>query len=203
MTETTSTTKPKTVTEVLRERARALREERASRTPLPGLAPAPTPRRPRGRRTRPDAPVDELRRYFLDRKAFYLNAAPGKDLPDEPAALEPFIEAGRIPRGIRPATVVVRPARPAPRGPAAILEQLAKRGIRVIATGDGAVAVFAEAGRLDVATRDAITAALPLLRAYLHGTPLLCSLPNHVGGTPPQAVTLCLGGAPACAECVP
>ena len=174
--------------------------------PVPAVAPVPEPTVARAKKRRADRPVDELARYWPDRPAFYFHV-PGqtRDALDSASveALEPYARVDRVPASSRPAPTVVKPKRPAPRGPAAILAYLARRGITIIATGDGNVGVMAEAGRLDVAIRDAITASLPLLRAYIHGSPLRCALPAHVGAEPPEAVTLVLGGAPACAACVP
>lgn len=201
MTAETRAPKPRSIREALHDNAEAKRAERARR-PAPEPAPAPPARGPKGRRIRPPAPVDELKRFFPDRPASLMHIAPIRDLPDDPRAIEPYVGNDRIPVASQSATVV-KPFRPAPRGAAAILDSLAKRGIRLIATGDGNVAVTAEAGRLDVPTREAINAALPLLRAHVHGTPLRCALPNHVGAEPPEAVTIVLGGAAACAGCVP
>ena len=187
----------------------AIREALGPRPPRP--APPTPPAVPvrgvaRAKKRRPDRPVDELARYWPDRPPLYLNIpALSRDALDEASVetLEPYAAEGKVPASSRPAPTVVRPKRPAPRGPAEILAYLARRGITIIPTIDGNLAVMAEAGRLDVAIRDAITASLPLLRAYLHGTPLRCALPAHVGAEPPEAGTLVTGGAAACAECVP
>lgn len=198
----TAPAKPKriSIAQGIREGLATWPKPPAPEAPAPALlAHKPSP----GRRRRPSAPVDELARYFPRRPGFYFSIPP-RDRVDnltDPLTLEPYAGAGRIPRSELDTKAAIREERPAPRGPAEIIRYLARRGIRLAPTGDGLFAVESERGGLDEATRDAINAAAPLLRAYLHGTPLRCALPKHVGAEPPEAVTLVLGGAAWCGEC--
>jgi hypothetical protein len=82
------------------------------------------------------------------------------------------------------------------RGPAAIIERLARRGVTLGLVGGHIVPVTARGPSSDL--RDILETAAPLLAAYLAGTPLLC-LGSHKGA-PPEAVTLAVGGAPLCED---
>lgn len=146
-------------------------------------------------------PVDELARWFPKTPESLITVfSHHRDVLLQAPSLEPYVESGTAPKQ---GTVhsLIKPAQPSPRGAAAILAKLAKRGITLRPTIDGAFYVESERGALDHPTRDAIAAAAPLLRPYLHGTPLRCALPNHVGGEPPEAMTITLGGAGWCGEC--
>jgi len=85
------------------------------------------------------------------------------------------------------------PAEPAASGVDAILARLSKAGVRVELTPDRAhLAVVTEGGAMSAELREAIATVAPLLVAQLAGTPLTCAW------CPSEAVTLLLGGAPAC-----
>jgi hypothetical protein len=166
-----------------------------------GKAPRTAP--VRGRKSKPARPVDLLRRYWLDRGASYFSARQGRDAADmmDAKAAEGYIEAGVAPASPAPRTHI-RPARPAPRGPAAMIAYLERRGIKCYPTIDGNFSVDTAGARLDWPTFEAIKEARPLLRAFLHGSPLRCALPRHTGGgEPPEAVSVNVGGAAMCADC--
>jgi hypothetical protein len=114
-------------------------------------------------------------------------------------ALWTYEAAGLAPR--EPALhAFIKPTKPAPRGPAEIVAYLARRGIELKASADGEFYAVAEAGRLDLAIRDAIEKARPLLRPFVHGTVPVCALPHSEPR--PAAVTVLTGGALACEGCV-
>lgn len=101
-----------------------------------------------------------------------------------------------------------RPVRVAPShrlkeatGPAAIIERLARRGVTVALTADGQhLDIRSRGGRLDLPDRDYLEAIAALLWAHLAGEPLTCAIGTHKAPVP--AVTLLVGGAPACEECI-
>jgi hypothetical protein len=161
-----------------------------------GKVPAPAP----AKLAKPSRAVDELMRYWPRKPASMTSVGllvRDVDAALDAAAFQPYAEAGKAPR--EPAiTNLFKPAVEAPRGPEQILERLAKRGIEIKPSADGEMYVVAPAGALDHASRDAIEAARPLLRPFVHGTPARCALPHD--GEPPPAVTVLLGGALACAE---
>lgn len=182
--------------------AKSIREAlpRTARRPsadqAPPVATPPARTKAKWRKPKPMKAVDGLAFAFPARPSTMISiVAPERDL------LDPSVfENGYLP--LEPAEGrYMRAGRPAPRGPIEIIAQLRQRGIELIPTIDGAFAVRSAGGGLDVATRDAITTAAPLLRAYLHGTPLRCAMPAHVGGEPPEATTLALGGSGWCGEC--
>lgn len=160
-----------------------------------GRLPPPPPKP-----AKPSRPVDELLRFW-PRKAESMTSVGliTRDVDEtlDAQAYGPYIEIDRAPR-LPNVHHLYKPAVPAPRGPAEILDRLAKRGIELKPSADGELYVVAPAGALDYATRDAIEAARPLLRPYLHGTPARCALPHD--GEPPLAVTIVTGGALSCGE---
>lgn len=199
---TATAKKPMSIAAGIREGMRAWPS-----APKPEAPPPPPVRKPvaTGRKVKPHRPVDELARWFPDRPENTIIArttARDREVPFDVASVEPYMDQGTVPRSFaHDINVVYKPLVRAPRGPEAIVGYLARRGVTLKPTADGAFAVEAEAGRLDEATRNAITAAGPLLRAYLHGSPRKCAMPAHVGSEPPDAVTLTLGGAGWCGEC--
>ncbi len=124
----------------------------------------------------------------------------GRDVPDDPAALAPYADAGTAPN-LGTAKALIHPAEPAPGSVAAKVAYLKKLGIELIPTGDGNFMEEFVKGAMKDEIMNGIEAARPLLRAYLHGSPLRCAAPYHVGGLPPEATTLSLGGAPLCGSC--
>jgi hypothetical protein len=156
------------------------------------------PARPPKRRTKAARPIDELRRWWPDRAAQFISV--GRELRD-PLPVDAdalmYAELGTPPRE-QPVHHFAKPAVPAPRGAAEIIATLAKRGIELKPSADGEFYAVAAHG-LDLATRDAIERARPLLRRFVHGTVPVCALPHS--GPPPAAVTVLLGGALACADC--
>jgi hypothetical protein len=126
-----------------------------------------------------------------------------RDVPDDPAALAPYADSGVSPN-LGAAKAYIKPAQPAPGTTAAKIAWLKKKGITLVPTIDGEFETLStkEKGAADEDIRKRIEAARPLLRAYVHGTPLRCATSRHSGGPPPEAVTLTLGGAAACADCM-
>lgn len=100
--------------------------------------------------------------------------------------------------GVRPD---IRPAQPPARGAEAILERLrgAKAEVRLSASGDRLV-VTASDGRPQAGVVELVNMAERLLIGYLRGAPVPCEVTNHK--TPVPAVTIVLGGAAACADCL-
>lgn len=133
-------------------------------------------------------PVDLLATHALLRRkqAEMLRIAPESDAPE---LLGQFSE--RV-RGI------MLPARETVRGPAAILHLLAAKGVTVALSPDRqAIVPVAEKGLPDP-VRSLIGEAAPLLLAHLRGQPLRCQL-KHSEKQPPEAESLLVGGAAACA----
>jgi hypothetical protein len=87
-------------------------------------------------------------------------------------------------------------------GPAALIARLAKAGATVTldATSEHLV-VTSSGGRPGPGVRELVTAAGPLLVAYLRGEPMTCTVSRHK--PPAEAVTIALGGAPWCGQCRP
>jgi hypothetical protein len=169
-----------------------------ARVPVPAHKPA------RPRRLRPPAPVAKLAVFFPRRTATLLSLPAPDHLDDLTVdAAEPYMRTGKIPRSASgEAKAIIRPGRPGPRGPEQIIAYLDRRGIKLVPWADGGFAAIApDGGRLDAPTRDAIEAARGLLGPYLHGTPRRCASPSHVGGEPPLAVELTVGGSAWCGEC--
>jgi len=109
--------------------------------------------------------------------------------PDAPELLGQFSE--RV-RGI------MLPAREPVRGPAAILDLLAAKGVTVSLSADQQAIVPLAAKGLPDTVRSLIAEAAPLLVAHLRGEPLRCQL-KHSEKQPPEAEDLLVGGAAACA----
>jgi cytosine/adenosine deaminase-related metal-dependent hydrolase len=80
-----------------------------------------------------------------------------------------------------------------PRG-SKIIEWLARRGID-LAIEHGALIVRTDLGRIAPSQREAIEAIRPLLVGWLTGRPVACYADPDAA-----AVTMLLGGTPACAE---
>lgn len=94
-----------------------------------------------------------------------------------------------------------------PSGPAAMLAALAKDGVQVALSTDGAsLAVSTSGGSLAAGGRNVpdvlrlIDRAGALILAHLRGEPLTCTVTKHK--TPQPAVSIALGGAPICADCL-
>jgi hypothetical protein len=80
-----------------------------------------------------------------------------------------------------------------PRGPE-VIAWLARRGID-LAVEHGALIVRTDRGRIAPSQREAIEAIRSLLVGWLTGRPLACYADHRA-----SAVTMLLGGTPACAE---
>jgi len=132
-------------------------------------------------------PVDLLASHALLRRkqAEMLRVAPEADAP------ELFGQLSERVRGI------MLPAREPVRGPGAILTLLAAKGVTVSLSADGQAIVPLAAKGLPDTVRSLIAEAAPLLVAHLRGEPLRCQLTHQ--GTPPEAESLLVGGAGACA----
>lgn len=155
------------------------------------LAPPPPKPKPAAR------VIDELVRYWPRKPASYTSVGLTVRDTDPIAGMGAYLDTDIAPREPNIKNFF-KPEIPAPRGPAEVLERLAKRGIEIKPAADGELYVVAPAGALDYATRDAIEAARPLLRPFVHGTPARCALPHD--GEPPLAVTVVVGGALSCGE---
>jgi hypothetical protein len=94
---------------------------------------------------------------------------------------------------------IVIPEREQQRGPQAIIEVLRQKGVEVRLSADkSAIVPLTADGRTRDIVRELIEAAQPLLLAHLRGQPLRCQL-RHSEKQPPEAESLLVGGAAACA----
>lgn len=85
------------------------------------------------------------------------------------------------------------------RGPRAIVDVLRAKGVELRLTSDkGAIVPIAAGGRMSDSIRELIGQAALLLLAHLRGQPLRCQL-RHSEKQPPEAESLLVGGAAACA----
>lgn len=106
--------------------------------------------------------------------------------------------ASLSPLGSAPA---VKPAQPPARGAEAVIERLRKAGAGVyLSTDRQHVILTSSGGRPAAGVVELFAAAQPLILAHLLGGPLLCTVNDHRKGDDPTAVTLLVGGAPACAR---
>ncbi|HEY5519137.1 MAG TPA: hypothetical protein VIK08_00620 [Candidatus Limnocylindrales bacterium] len=161
----------------------------------------------KARRTRPSRRVDAISAIPLfaarSERMTSVEVRPERDLVvlssdsvltlQDPAATEgPAMAALFDDRGASIARFT--PAEPAASGVDAILARLSKAGARVELTPDRAhLAVVTEGGAMSTELREAIATVAPLLVAHLAGASLTCAW------CPAVAVTLLLGGSPACA----
>jgi hypothetical protein len=147
----------------------------------------------------PSRPVDGLHGVAgLDRRPeVMVNAGTGSRLGMlTGGTIGETIEVARQPR-----EGFYKPPTPAIRGAKAILAYLEKKGASLVLAPDRAsFYVTGPKGKLPPLVRDVVNATAPLLLAHLRGEPLSCALPHT--GPAPEAVTLLLGGAPACAACM-
>jgi hypothetical protein len=89
------------------------------------------------------------------------------------------------------------PGRELRQGVAAILDVLQAKGVTLALTDAGTM--FATGTRITNEVRSLIERASPLLHAYLRGQPLRCEM-KHPDNQAPEAVSLLVGGAAACAQ---
>lgn len=109
------------------------------------------------------------------------------------AAINPLSPAGTPP--------VIKAPEPAVRGAEAVMARLRKAGSDVHLSTDGQhVILTAPGGRPAPGVVELFSAAQPLILGYLRGDPLACSVAAHGKTDNPAAVTLLIGGAPACAR---
>jgi hypothetical protein len=88
-----------------------------------------------------------------------------------------------------------------PAGPAAMLAALARDGAQVgLSTDRETLIVSTSGGRLIPGVLELVDRAAPLLLSYLRGEPLSCTATKHK--TPEPAISIALGGTPACARCL-
>ena len=104
---------------------------------------------------------------------------------------------GPLSKAASPPTI--KPAQPPARGAEAVIARLHKAGAGLYLSTDGAhVILTVFGGRATAGMVELFEAAQPLLLAHLRGGPLLCVVADHGKGDDPTAVTLLVGGTPAC-----
>lgn len=118
--------------------------------------------------------------------------------PVDILAIEKLYQARRETVVGTPATAALVEGKPAVRGPAAIIERLAAKGI-TLELHAGRLLVKAPRGRATTDDLTAIRTAERLLVAYLEGTPLRCELPHD--GAAPEAETIVALDIAACEDC--
>lgn len=93
----------------------------------------------------------------------------------------------------------IKPAQPAARGAEAVIARLLKAGAGLhLSTDRQHVILTASGGTPAPGVVELFTAAQPLIKAHMLGGPLLCVVGDHAKGDDPTAVTLLVGGTPAC-----
>lgn len=174
---------------------------RAAHNQLPPARVEPPPRRPKA--PKPARLVDAITSPLVAAKPErVIMPSPGRTAP--PAMVMKGPITALVPRLAAAGAPMIQPAQGPIRGPASIVDVLARRNVHLALSADKqCIVVSASGGNLDLDSRQLIEQAAPLLVAHLKGDPLQCNARPHPGkGGPPPAVTLLVGGCPACAECL-
>lgn len=165
---------------------------------------APIVRKPYTPRVKPPKPVDSLRYLWRDRPEAFLSvglASSTRDHVTDMLAVEP--DGGRAAeRATSGVKAIYKPGMKSPQGAGEMIARLGAKGITFRLAHDPAYFIVeTPGGGMDDPMRTLIRAAAPMLLAFLQGQPLVCLVSDHGRGRWAEAVTLLVGGCPACAEC--